>query len=474
MVEFPTWAPDLGDFGHDQLVTCRNVFPGFNFRKEPVPALADFTAALPSAWQGGAWFKYAAAGTTYTALLAAASAGLYTLSASAATSVYTVSTSTQWFFDQFGDNIIGSHGGAPVKYTMSSGAGAALGGSPPHASFVAVFKDMVALAGGDDEQSNTVYNSALNDCEGWTVGTDQADFTDIPDGGPITGLAGGENLRVFQDSAINILDYVGGDDILVRRKISASIGALCQGSIATLGGVDYFYHRSGFHRLLPGAEPEPIGAGKVDVTFRNTYADSEIQTHLRSAIDPIRKLILWSMPDRIWALNTVTGEWSDIAISGIGAVTLGATSSVTLETIAVSYPLIEDVPVSFDDPRWQGGYPLLLVADSATFKLRSFSGSNLAPTLTMAQQELFPGRVAHARVARVVGDITSGVSVSIASRARQGDSPSSVSSQTIRPNGDTPIRASGKFLQPGITAEAGASWNYLLGLELAATPGGVR
>lgn len=471
MVKFGSWSPDLGEFGHDGLTVARNVYPGFN-GFEPVKAPSAFTAALPAAWQGGGWFKYASGGSVYSYLLAASAAGLYTLTSSAATSVFTVSTTSNWFFDQFGDNIIAANGGEVVKFTMSTGTSAALGGSPPHAAFVAVFKDMVALAGGDDVQSNTVYNSALNDCEGWTVGTDQADFTDIPDGGPITGLAGGENLRVFQDSAINILDYVGGDDILVRRKISFSIGALCQGGIATLGGVDYFFHRSGFHRLLPGAEPEPIGAGKVDATFRSTYSDAEIQTHLRSAVDPVNKRIVWSMPGRLWVYHIVTGFWSDIAIATLGGVTLGATASSTLEDIAVTYPLIEDVPVSFDDPRWQGGYPLLLIADASDFKLYSLSGDNLASTLTMTRQELFPGRWAHARVARVVGDITSGVSVSVASRARLGDAPTTETSSTVRTNGDTPIRVSGRYLQPGVSTIASSAWTNIQGLELEASPGG--
>src|SRR6476646_3071584 len=132
------WQPDLGDFGHDGLVVARNVIPGLNGRKEPVGAPSAFTAALPSAWQGGGYFKYATGGTTYTAQLAAASAGLYTLTASIATLAYAVVTTTNWYGDQFGDNVIFCHGGAPVKYTLSTGIGSALGGSPPHAAYVAV------------------------------------------------------------------------------------------------------------------------------------------------------------------------------------------------------------------------------------------------------------------------------------------------------------------------------------------------
>ena len=331
---------------------------------------------------------------------------------------------------------------------------------------------MVVLAGGNAAPSNRVYNSALNDCEGWTVGTNQADFTDIPDGGPITGLAGGENLRIYQESAINVMEYVGGTDIFIRRKISYSVGALCQGGIATLGGVDYFYHRSGFHRLVPGGQPEPIGVAKVDVTFRETYSDSEIQTNLRSCVDPVRKLVLWSMPGRVWCFNTETGEWGDITHSNLSAVTLGATTGATLESIAITFPSIENVTPGFDDPFWQGGYPLLLMADSSDFKLYSFSGSNMAATMTLANLELFDGRIAHVRMGRIDGDVTSGVSLSVASRPRLGDTPSTVTGSAMRASGDTPIRVSGRYLQPSITTDDAASWSFIQSIELEASPGG--
>lgn len=467
------WRPDLGDFGHDGLVIARNVIPGLNGRKEPVGAPSAFSAALPAAWKGGGYFSHATAGTTYTALLAGTAAGLYLLDASAATAKHTAALAGNWwFFEQFGNTVIAVNGGAPAKYTLSTGLGAALGGSPPQAAFVAVVKDMVALAGGGNAPSNVVYNSALNNSEGWTIGTNQADSTEIPDGGAITGLAGGETLRVFQDSAINVMDYTGGEDIFIRRKVSSSIGALCQGGIATLGGVDYFWHRSGFHRLVPGAEPEPIGFGKVDQAFRSTYSDAEVQTKLRCAVDPVRQIIVWSMPGAAWIYHTVTGEWGTISYADLSAVTLGATPGYTLEQIAVTNPSIEGVTPSLDDPYWQGGYPILLMAHSGDFKLYSFSGSNMAASITLPKMELFPGRETILRNARIDGDVVSGVAVSIARSARLGDAQTAVSAANMRTNGDTPIRARGRYLQPTISTDAGAVWGYIQGLALEGAPGG--
>jgi hypothetical protein len=52
----------------------------------------------------------------------------------------------------------------------------------------------------------------------------------------------------------------------------------------------------------------------------------------------------------------------------------GQTNAVTLEDIAVLYPSIENVPVSFDDPLWRGGDPMILVALN-DFTLANFGGS---------------------------------------------------------------------------------------------------
>jgi hypothetical protein len=318
--------------------------------------------------------------------------------------------SQRWFFNQFGDLVIGTHGGAPVKYTLSTGAGALLGGSPPSASFSAVCKGFLGLAG-DASDASTITWSGLEDPEGYTVGTNESDQQTIPDGGPITGLAGGERFVIFQRSAITLGEYVGVPYIFVFRKISDEVGCLHHGSIARNGPNTFFLSEQGFkmltsdEQIIPIGQPDETGQGGVDQTFLDAYTTSEIEGSISAAIDPAKKLVIWSMPGRLWLYHWPSGKWSDVLDSAIAGVSYGMTASATLEGIAVLFPSIEDVTPNLDDAYWRGGNRLLLYAKT-DFTLYTASGDNLEYTIKTAKLEPFPGRDAHIRTVRPDSDAT--------------------------------------------------------------------
>jgi hypothetical protein len=53
-----------------------------------------------------------------------------------------------------------------------------------------------------------------------------------------------------------------------------------------------------------------------------------------------------------------------------------------------------------------------------------------------------------------------------------GDAPTNIVSNDFRANGEVPIRASGRYLQPEIILAAGTSWNSVQGFDLESTAGG--
>ena len=461
-----SWAPDLPPHGHGELVTARNCY-STAIGYAPVKSLSAVTAAMSEAFTGAGAFT-AIDGTKV--LLAGTNSALYTLTSSAATSKTTGSWSSPWRFGQFGNFVIGVNGDAPVKYTITTGLAASLGGSPPDASMIAIVRDQVFLAG-DSTARNTVTWSGLNDAEGWTIGTNQCDSQQIPDGGNITGLAGGEYGLVFQGGAIHVFEYVGTPLIYTRRKISDGIGAIGQGTIAQSGKKVFFLDRSGFHMFEDGSI-EPIGVDRVDKTFFETYSVAQIKAQCRATVDPARQLVVWSMPDRIWVYHWGKKRWSDIYYPGIVGVAQGQTDEVTLEDIAVLYPSIEDVPVSFDDPLWRGGDPMMLVA-MTDFKLHNFGGAdNLEANFRLPKIEPYKGRSAHVRNSRIDTDATADVTLRIDSSARLGNTQTSVEVTDIRDNGDMPIRTHGRYLQPEITIASGAEWSFIEGISVAATAGG--
>jgi hypothetical protein len=465
MPELGPWTPDLPQHGHSGLVTARNTYfleGGY----KPVKAPSAFTAALAAGWKGGGYFRGTGGNNK---LLAGTNSGLNEYSGSAWALDFAAARTAPWFFGQFGDLVISVADGAPVKYTLATSTGALLAGSPPTSSMIAIVDPGFVFLAGNSSATNRVYWSGLEAPETWTIGTNQCDVQDIPDGGPITGLAGGEVGLVFQADAIHEFAYVGKPTIFNRRTVSRQIGAICHGGIAQAGAKVFFLDSRGFYMYENGGLA-PIGKFKVDRTFLDAYTVSQITANLRAAVDPDRSLVIWSMPDRMWIYNWDQDRWTDIVISGLVGVSTGASSSATLEDIAVTYPSIEDVTPVLDDPFWNGGSPLLLIAKSDNI-LYSFGGTNLEATFKLPNVEMFPGREAHARNTRLVGDPTS-CTVSMEARRRLGDAAVSTTVSTMQSNGDVPIRSSGRYLQGQIVIPAGHMWTYLQGYDVEAAPGG--
>lgn len=466
MAKLGMWAPDLPEWGHAGLTVAQNCYYSKSGYK-PVKSPSEITGALSYTWLGGGSFEGTGGNT---ALLAWTTNGLYAYISSAWVEKYAATYSLPGQFAQFGDIVIIANGGAPVKYTLTSAAGAVLGGSPPSSSMVAIVGDQVFLAG-DSSAVSTVTWSALNDCEGWTIGTGGCDSQVLPDSGPITGIAGGEYGLVFQADAINIFERTEAPVYFTRRKIKSGLGALCAGSIAQHDGMTFFYSRLGFHMFQAG-ECAPIGDERIDQTFREAYTVPEIENNLRCTIDPERKICVWSMPDKLWLYNWEDNAWSWVYIPGLVGISTGRTASVTLEAIAVLFPAIEDVTPVFDDPYWRGGEPMLLFAKTDN-KLYTFgSGDNLEATFRLTKQEMVSGRYAHVRNAMVETDATDGVTVNLDVYPRLGDAPTRIAASSMRANGDIPIRASGRFVQSEIVMATGAVWSHVSGLDLEATAGG--
>lgn len=476
MPEFGSWTPDLPDFTLIDpqapvvnLVTARNVYSG-PMGYEPFRALAAITQnATNGTWLGGGAFEQSD-GTLH--FVAGTTSGLEVYSGGSWTVKHSDSYASKWSFIQFGDTVIGTADAdmKPVAYSMAAGTAAELTTSPPNASMSAVVRDQVFLAGKSDAQG-TVYWSAINDCTGWTAGTNQSDNQQIPDGGPITGLAGGEYGLVFQQSAISIFEYVGTPLIYTRRKVSDAIGALTHHGIVQAGALVFFLSNRGFYMFNDGGLT-PIGKDKIDRTFFAQYTISDIQLYLRAQIEPNLNLVIWSMPGRLWIYNWGADRWSEVTDDSILAVTAGRTGYLTLDDIQSLYGGTDSTPGGTDDPVWQGGDPMLLVVKSDDIHYAFGGTGNLAATLRATKFELFPGNDTHAWNARIVGSVASGATVSIDCSARLSDSQTTFSSIDLRANGDYPMIARGRFMQPEIAITTDGVWSYIQGIDIEGRAGG--
>lgn len=461
---FGQFAPDMAPHGHENLVTCTNVYPVSN-GYTPVKAF-DLQAEALTGWSGGGTF-IEDSGTAI--ILAGTSAGLYKLTGGSWGLAYTSAASDRWRFSQHGNIVIGTHGGAPVAYNLTTSTGSALGGSPPYATYSVTVGNFTFLAG-DPADVRTVSWSGFGNPENWTVGTFQCGKQTLPDGGEITGLAGGEFGLLFQRGGIYRYDYVGGEIVWQRTKISTEVGCIVGASIAQAGGLTFFLSERGFV-ACDGNTVTPIGTERVDRSFLTAHARGDL-VDLWTAVDPKNTLIVWLMPGSPgagWVYNWTLDRWSKLSINNGGIVQ--ALSSYT--AIDQLDGLIDDYNTLIDDPQYAGGVPLLFVV-SPDGELGTLSGSNMAATIGTAFNELAPGNRVRPYRYRPISDAIVGVTVATDARMRLGDTAGSVSVSTMQTNGDMPVRANGRYLALEVTIAAGTTWSFIQGLEVEFGSGGKR
>jgi len=266
-------------------------------------------------------------------------------------------------FTQFGNVIIGTNFSDPMQaYTLgTSTAFADLAAGAPVCKFLTVVRDFVVTA--FTTESSTVYPSrvrwsGINDETAWgTSQVTQADFQDIPDGGPIVGIRGGEFGLVFMEKGISRMSYIGTPFIFQFDNISRGKGCIAAGSIAQTQGVTFFLSDDGFY-LCDGQQIQAIGSEKVDRWFFANADESAFDT-MSAAVDPVRKLIIWNFKTtfaqrQLIIYNFKTQKWT-YGDAGADYISDASTAATTLEGLDSISTSIDALPVSLDSILYMGG-----------------------------------------------------------------------------------------------------------------------
>lgn len=333
---FPKYAPDLNDPGEDYSAVIQNVVPrvdGYG----PFQSLVDFTSALPSACRG---YFYARNADGSISIFAGTATDLYELNnttfvwtrvSAGGASYGALSSTSNWAFLQFEATVIAVQANCvPQAFLLNGGSSAfaALGGSPPAAGCIAAINGFIVLS----ELTGNLSRVQWSDLFGittWTAGVGFSDFQDLPDGGAVHGLSGGDNYGlVFQDLCIRSFIYAPGQAVVFDIvRIAANDPLFAKYSIINTGEKTFYISAQGFKRIDPGGYPVQIGKGRVDDFFKGDVDTGNLQLVVGSA-DPSQTRVYWAYKsiagqaglfDKIliydWSIGAL-GEFSMVSQSG--------------------------------------------------------------------------------------------------------------------------------------------------------------
>jgi hypothetical protein len=345
VLPFPEYRPDASDFNGSSTGTLLNVLPrsdGYG----PMRDVSAFTGVMAAQCRG-AFMARKVDGSIR--IFAGTSTKLYLLDNTTLTwtdvsagggSYSTLDSDANWHFAQFNNTVVAVQANvAPQAFDLVAGSAfAALGGSPPQAAYITTINRFLVLSG-LESNPNRIHWSGLNATTTWTSGTTYSDYQDLPDGGNIKGVVGGEFGLIVQDNSIRRMVFSPGSDIVFQiDRIARDIGAISADSICETGGIIYFLSQRGFVKVGPDGSEVPIGFAKVDATFL-AEADLTQPQLIQGVSNPVTQEILWTYRDvdssgttftKALIYNDALNRWSPLDLEGEYLVTLGQ-PGVTLE-----------------------------------------------------------------------------------------------------------------------------------------------
>jgi len=491
--------PDLPPYGNPGALVADNVIPAANsYRSFPNQVVAS--NSLGGRVQGAIFARDAAQNVYNYAGDASALyrlvAGSFTVATRLVGGAYSTPSDDFWEFIQWGETVIGvngSNGDTPQQISLGAANFFDLSGAPK-ARHIAVINNFVVLGNISDSVVGVqrVRWSAINDATNWSVNAATlADYQDLlGDGGWIQKIVGGEGGGyVLQEHAIWRMTFVGSPLIFQFDKIKTGIGAYAPQSVISFLGMTFFLGNDGFY-MFDGSNVTPIGQNKVDNTFFDDLDNNYID-RIVGAIDPNRKIVLWSYPgigntggnpNRVlvyhWALN----RWSRVVgIGGVGG--SGFNLEFIISSISPGYTLdgldavstnIDTLPYSLDSAFWTGGQLNISVFNSG-HQLATLNGSALPAIVQTGEINLIQGRKAYiTEVWPLVEGNSASCQVSVISRDVLTQSVSTGLAMSPTSQGFAEVRNIARYHRFQLTTITGTEFDNLQGIMSNPIDGGAR
>jgi hypothetical protein len=466
-ITFGEWTPDQPGITNG-LRRAENVYPklvGYG----PISTAVDYSAAASESLNNVVAGKTTIGGTSVfaggTTKLFKLNSGTLALENVSKTGGYTTATDQRWRFTQFGNVMIGANGQAKLQgfNLNSSTLFSDLSADAPTAAYITVVRDFV-VSGYQSSHPNRVQWSALGDESSWAnSATTQADFQDIPDGGSVVGVTGGEFGLVLMDRSIHRMSYVGSPLVFQFDNISRNLGCYEANSVIQYGGTTFFLGDDGFY-ACDGQTLLPIGNEKVNRFFFDN-ADEASLFLMSAAVDPAKKLIIWAYAsnnsatvDSLLIYNFQTQKWTS-GTTDVDKIASTSTPAVTLEGMD-AYGTLETIMTTFDSRLWLGGRLQLAGVNGA--KIVTFTGANATAYIETGDVEI-PGSTSAITMVKPIVDDGSG-SVAIESRRLLSETVAFGAQTAANGENRISIRSIGRYHRLQLTPTG--SWTSVVGADI--------
>ena len=471
-VTFGEWLPDQpGVIG--ALTTAKNCYPravGYG----PFPTEEDYSDSAAQSLTNVVAARDVAGNTK---VFASGTTRLYSLDSSDFSlddvSATTYTGAAMWKFTQFGNKVIGATEAHTLQaYDLTTTANFAnLSSDAPKAKFVTVVRDFV-VTGYQTDNPTRVQWSGINNEATWAVSaTTQADFQNIPDGGRVQGVTGGEFGIVLMDRSIYRMSYVGTPLIFQFDNISRNLGCYESNSVIQWQGITYFLSDDGFY-ACDGQQIVNIGAEKVNRYFFTTLRESELDL-MSVAVDPSKNLVLWGysctdLTYRILMYHVPTKRWA-YADSNVNRIASSSTPAVTLDGLDNFSASLDALQTPLDSRLWLGGK--LQLAGVTGAKIITFTGPAKTALIDTADISADQNQSMITLVKPLV-DNGSG-SVAVESRLQLNATLSFPSVTAANSENRVGVRSYGRYHRVRLEP-SGANWSSAIGVDVEIQQAGTR
>lgn len=491
ILRFDSWEPDRPPLSGQGFSTLKNALPAPSGYR-PAQALVTFTDAIAERARGGIEvfdivndpFQFVGDRIALYELQSN-----LTWADKSKTGGYSLGTNENWSFTRWQNKVLAAAFGENIQQLSLGGANFSDLVADLEARTIAVVGDFVVVGNTNDTtdgaRANRIRWSAIGDETDWTVSSSTlSDFRDLPTGGPVRKVLGGDIGLIISDRAIFRMAFVGAPVVFQIDEVQNDFGSIIGNSAVKLGDVAYVLTSRGFWAITnSGTGVANIGGGRVN-DFVDQDIDLEFAHRISVFADPINNQVAWAYPgightggrpNRIIIYDVGFDRWGLIEAE-VDLLTQVRGFRLTLDDLDTNgFPDLDAMTISLDSVAFRGTAAKLAAFDSS-LQMGAFEGTTLEAVLGTNEVQFQDG---HQVQINAVAPLVDGgqPTLKIGRRDQQSEIVQFTPELSATSTGRFTARVNGRFHRFEMILPAGEAWRSVIGLDVEtfnARPAGRR